>query len=175
MKKFLALLLCILMAFTVVACDKKDKDNDDDKGGNKSTSSQKSAVSFYVNYNSVKIELGAEAKAVLSALGTAKSSEAVGNCGGQGTLTKYVYDSIELYVLTSNGKDTVDQITLLDDAVQTAENLRIGSTKDDVVLMCGKGYSKITDTNIIYTSGTKNIKFTLRDDAVVGIDYLTLS
>ncbi|MBQ8140146.1 MAG: hypothetical protein IJ038_00430 [Clostridia bacterium] len=174
MKRIFALLLCFLMIFAVVSCSKDE--NEEENGGDKGiTTSQKSSVSFYVNYKSVKIELGADAKAVISALGTAKSSLSMGNCGGLGTLTKYVYDSLEIYVLASGSTETVDQITLLDDAVQTPEKVSVGSAKDAVISACGNGYSKMTDTSITYTSGSKNLKFTLRDGTVTGIDYLTVS
>lgn len=172
MKKFLALLLCLMMAFALVACDsKKDKkSNDDDDDGGASTV-KKSSVSFYVNYNSAKIELGADAKAILSALGAPKSSSPMGNCGGQGTLTKYVYASIELYTVTNGSTETVDQVTLLDDAVKCPEGVGIGSAAADVLKACGSNPTKKSDTGITYTSGNKNLIFSLRDGAVVGVDY----
>ena len=173
MKRIFALLLCLVMAFAVVACDKDGGDNvegtkNDDKG------TQKSSVSFYIDHSSAKIELGGDAKAVITALGTPKSTSPMGNCGGQGTLTKYTYASVAIYVLTSGDKETVDQITLLDDSVKTPENITIGSTKDEVIKACGSAYSKISDSSITYTSGNKNLIIQLRDGAVVGIDYRIL-
>lgn len=177
MKKIIALALClILCAFCFVACDDKgdkgDTDNDKDKGGESSSVS----VDFSVTYNSTKITLGADAKPVISALGTAKSTSPMGNCGGQGTLTKYTYTSVEIYVLTNSaGAETVDQITLLDDTVKTDKGIVIGSTKDDVTKDYGNGYSKSGETGIVYSSGNKNLKFTFRDGNVVGIDYMVIS
>lgn len=167
MKKILALLLCLIMAFLVVACDGNDSTQNDNEGNK----NKESSVSFAVNYKSVKIELGADAGAVLSALGEAKSSSPMGNCGGLGTLTKYTYDSVEIYVLESDGKASIDQITLMDDAINTSEGVGIGSSLDEVLKACGDGHSKKTDTNITYTSGTKNLVFQFRDGSVVGIDY----
>lgn len=171
MKKILALLLCILMAFCVVACDKDgDKNSADD--GKKESADNQQTVSFYVEYGSTKIELGADAATVISSLGEPVSKQEAGNCAGQGTLTKYKYSSIEIYVLTSGSKQTVDQITILDDGVKTPEGIKIGSSADDVTKSCGKA-SKQTDTNLTYTSGSKNLVVQLRDGAVVGIDYRT--
>lgn len=169
MKKFLALLLCILMAFCVVACDKdEDKDTSDD--GDKGNSDKQQTVSFYVEYGSAKIELGADAASIISALGEPASKQEMGSCGDQGTLTKYKYSSIEIYVLTNGSKQTIDQITLIDDGVKTPEGVKIGSSKDDVTKTCGKA-TKQSDTNITYSSGNKNLVFQLRDGSVVGIDY----
>ena len=172
MKRFFALLLTLIMVFCVASCDKGgDKDNG---GNNNDGTKPKAAVSFYVNHGSVKIELGGDAKAVITALGTPKSTSPMGNCGGQGTLTKYTYASIEIYVLASGDKETIDQITLLDDSIKTPENITIGSTKDEVIGACGNAYSKMSDTGITYTSGDKNFMIQLRDGAVVGIDYRIL-
>lgn len=173
MKRFFALLLCLLMVFCVAACD-KDGGNKDNGSNDNDGTKPKAAVSFYVEHNSVKIELGGDAKAVITALGTPKSTSPMGNCGGQGTLTKYTYASIEIYVLTSGAKETVDQITLLDDSTKTPENITIGSTKDEVIKACGNAYSKVSDTGITYTSGDKNLMIQLRDGVVVGIDYRVL-
>ncbi|MBO5101674.1 MAG: hypothetical protein J6C39_04005 [Clostridia bacterium] len=176
MKKFLALLLCLMMAFCFVACeDKKTNNRDNDDDGDSGGASKKSSVSFYVNYNSVKIELGADAKAVLAALGAPKSSSPMGNCAGQGTLTKYTYNSFDIYTVSNGNTETIDQITLLDDAVKCPEGVGIGSASADVLKACGANPTKKSDTGITYTSGSKNLIFSLRDGAVVGIDYRVIS
>lgn len=170
MKKFLALLLCILMAFCVIACDKKKEKggSDDDEGG--SSNKPQQSVSFSVSYNSTKIALGADAKAVIAALGEPVSKQDAGSCAGQGTLTKYKYPSIEIYVLTNGSSETIDQISFLDDGVKTSEGVKIGSSADEVTKACGKA-TKQTDSYMTYTSGKKSLQFQFRDGAVVGIDY----
>lgn len=175
MKKIIALLLCLLLCiFCFAACEEK-KDNgeaDNDKGGESSAAT----VDFSVTYNSVKIAIGADAKGVISALGAAKSTSDAGNCGGQGTLTKYVYASVEIFVLTNSaGAETIDQITLLDDTVKTDKGISIGSSKDDVTKAYGKGFTQSGENGMIYSSGSKNLKFTLRDGNVVGVDYMVVS
>ncbi len=176
MKKILALILCLfLCAFCFAACE-GDEGGKDKNGEEGESTKLQSSVGFYVNYNSVKIELGADAKGVTSALGTPKSTSPQGSCGGQGTLTKYTYASVELYVLTSSsGDETFDQISLLDDTVKTDKGISIGSTKDEVVKAYGNGYTKSGETGMTYTSGNKNLKFTLRDGSVVGVDYMIVS
>ena len=170
MKKFLALLLCILMAFCVVACDKKkDKNSSDDEEGGNSNKPQQT-VSFSVSYNSTKIALGADAKAIIATLGEPASKQEAGSCAGQGTLTKYKYPSLEIYVLTNGNVQTIDQITLLDDGIKTPEGIKIGSSADDVTKACGKA-TKQTETYMTYSSGKKTLQFQFRDGSVVGIDY----
>ena len=174
MKKILAIFLCLLMMLTFVACDSGDDHKGDNGAGDtpKTTAAASSAtVKYYVEVGGVKIELGADADAVISALGTPKATAEVGNCGGQGTLTKYTYASIEVYVLTSGSSKTIDQITLLDDTVSTPEGIKIGSAQNDVKTKC-KTPTKSSDSSYTYTSGNKNLKFNFRDGAVVGIDYM---
>ena len=173
MKKILAIFLCLLMLLTLLACDSGDDNKDkSDDGAAKTTAAESSAkVKYYVEAGGVKIELGADADAIITALGTPKATAEVGNCGGQGTLTKYTYASMEIYVLTSGSSKTIDQITLLDDTISTPEGIKIGSTKQDVDAKC-KTPTKSTESAYTYTSGNKNLKFNFRDGAVVGIDYM---
>lgn len=170
MKKFLALLLCLLMAFAFVACeDKKKEEPDDDKGG---SSGEKSSINYYVEYKGTKISLGADAESVLTALGTPTSSDDLGDCGGVGTQTKYTYsDSVIIYVVDRGSKKVIDGVTLGSDVILNPEKVGVGSTKDEVVGACGKGYSKLTDTQITYSSGHKSVIFSLRDGAVVKLEY----
>ena len=176
MKKILAIFLCLLMMLTFVACDSGKDNNKKSEGGDSGSAvttkaSESASVKYYVNVGSVKVELGGDADAVITALGTPKATAEVGNCGGQGTLTKYSYASVEIYVLTSGTSKTIDQITLLDDTVSTAEGIKIGSAQADVKTKC-KTPTKSSESSYTYTSGNKNLKFNFRDGAVVGIDYM---
>ena len=172
MKRILAILLCLVLALGFAACG--DDQGKNEQGGNDGGSNKKS-VNFYMNYNNIKIELGADATALVGQLGTPESTSDMGACGDLGTVTKYVYDNIELFVLKSGDKATVDQITFKNDLVRTPEGVTIGTSKDDVIKSCGDGYAKCDDGEIRYTSGNKNLKFTLRDGAVTRINYLVLS
>ena len=171
MKRIIALLLCLVLALGFAACG----EGSDNKGNENESNQSASSVKLYINYNNVKIELGADATAVISSLGTPVSQSEMGACGDLGTVTKYVYDNIELFVLKSGDKATVDQITIKNDLVKTPEGVTIGTSKDDALNALGKSYAKCDDSEIRYTSGNKNLKLTLRDGAVVGINYLVLS
>ncbi|MBE6530646.1 MAG: hypothetical protein E7679_00950 [Ruminococcaceae bacterium] len=170
MKKFLALLLCLVMAFAFVACDDKKKEEpDDDKGG---SSSENSSVNYYVEYKGVKISLGADAESVLKALGSPNSEDPQGMCGGVGEVTKYTYlDFLEINIVDAKVKKTIDKIRISSDAIVTPEGIGVGANKEDVINAYGKAYSDFTDTKIVYNSGYKSVIFSLRDGAVVKIEY----
>lgn len=170
MNKFLALLLCVAMLFAFVACNDKDTDEpDDDEGG---SSGEKSSVNYYIEYKGTKISLDEDAASVLEALGTPLSSEDLGDCGGIGTQTKYTYSySLVLYVVDRESKKVIDGISVASDLIVSPEKVGVGSTKDEVLKACGKGYSKLSDTQISYSSGHKSVIFSLRDGAVVKLEY----
>ena len=167
MKKLILSLVAVALA-TAAFAQKKELMSWDEAT---TKATEGAAVKYYVEFTGVKIELGADAEAVIDALGTPKATAEVGNCGGQGTLTKYTYASLELYVLTSGTSSTIDQITLLDDSIATPEGIRIGTAQADVKTKC-KTPTKSSDASYTYTSGNKNLKFNFRDGAVVGIDYM---
>lgn len=170
MKKIFSLLLCLILVLSLAACgDSGDtgKNTGDENGGS-------SSVKFYVEYNGVKIELGEDASSLINSLGQPLSESEMGSCGDQGTITKYVYDSIELYLLKNGGKATVDHISLKNDLISTPEGVKIGSSADDVVKKLGNAHSKNDEKEIRYTSANKNIKFQLRDGSVTAIDYMML-
>ena len=95
MKRIFVLLVALVLALSLVSCDKDGGNNNNSNGNIEAVND----VTFYILYEDVKIELGADAKEVIEKLGTAKSESEMGACGDQGTVTKYVYDNFELFVL----------------------------------------------------------------------------
>lgn len=167
MKKILALILSlfmILVAFS--ACN--EGDGETDKGKNDGGKNEGKEIAFYVNYKSAKIELSADASAVLNSLGTPKSSEPQVDCSGKGSLTKYVYESVTVYVLDDGKTKTVDHITILDDSVKTPEGVTIGSERSAVNSAYGE---KSGETSVTYSSGKKHLIIGFRDGSVSSIDY----
>ena len=59
---------------------------------------------------------------------------------------------------------------LTDDSVSTKRGIKVGSTADEVKAEYGTNASA-TDAMLTYQSGGSELRFTLRDGAVVGIAY----
>ena len=172
MKKWIALALCLVTLIFAVSCQKQETPDDDGENDKPKTTTKapETSVSFGVTYNGVKVDLGADAATVLASLGDPSSEESVGSCGGQGTLTKYLYPSVEIIVLTdSAGKTTVDSISLRDDGATTRNGVGVGSTKQEILDACGKGYKAANDNGITYESGKYLLEFTLKDGVAVGV------
>ena len=160
-KLFLLLISCALLCTCLVAC------NGD--GGNGGSDAAKDI--FYVTVNGVKVELGADAEDVLGTLGEAISIKSVGNCGGLGEQIKYTYPSIVIYTLKADGKETVDQIDLLDDLVSTSVGIYIGSAASDVEAAYGTP-TKQTDSSIQYKEGNCYLAFGISDGAISSITLM---
>lgn len=158
----LALVCCLTLEFTFVACN----------GGEKAE--EKNGDIFYMTYNGTKIALDAKAAGVLSALGEANSVKELGDCGGLGAQVKYTYNDIELYTLKSDDSETVDHISFTSDLVSTSKNISLGDSKDKVIEAYGEP-TKQSDSEIRYTEGDLTLKFKLDGGNVSAIDYMRVT
>ena len=155
--KWLMIFLALCLLATLCACSAEGDDADD---------------AYYISYKGAKICPGAEAGNLLETLGEPNTEKNNGNCGGQGVQMKYSYDSFDLYLLEStDGKVTVDQISLKDDLVETPKGIAIGSAKGDVLDTYGEP-TTTTGKTLIYQKGKQELVFKLNGDAVSAIDII---
>lgn len=160
MKRIIAWVLSILCCFALVigfnSCQQEAKESGD---------------VFYMEYKGTKIELGAKADSIISALGEAKSVKELGDCGGLGAQVKYTYSDIELYTLKSADGETVDGISFTSDLVSTSKGIFIGDSSDKVTEAYGQPTEQ-SDSSMIYTEGNMSLKFKLDGGVVSAVDYL---
>ena len=155
--------LCTALLFT--ACNSKSENKDAD--GTKQ-------IEYYINYKGTKIELDKKADSVLSALGTPKSTASLGDCGGFGAQTKYVYDDIVVYTLKNDSGETIDQIAFSNDIAETPKGICIGDSSENVISAYGEPTTK-NDNKIEYESGSLILKFGLSDGEVKSIDFIRIT
>jgi hypothetical protein len=98
-------------------------------------------------------------------------AQSVGNCGGLGEQIKYTYPSIVIYTLKADGKETIDQIDLLDDLVTTSAGIYIGSAASDVEASYGTP-TKQTDSSIQYKEGNCYLAFGIKNREVASITFM---
>ena len=149
--------MALLLILSLCACAADGgSDNDGDGDGQQ----QPSAKDYYITYNNVKIEIGAEAKALIEKLGSYSAEEGEACPGGIDT-DIYTFSGIEIMVYKDSAKntETVGKISILDDSVATPENITIGSTEDDVISAYGKSYKKGTTGALCYEGKNSNIEF----------------
>lgn len=158
--RILSVILLLSLALTAfIACQSSEGEKKD------------GAVDFYVEYKGTKIELDKKADSTLAALGTPKSTESLGNCGGYGAQVKYVYSDIVVYTVKNDGGESIDQISFLNDMVETSKGICIGDLASDVEAKHGEPTEK-SDTKMIYGKDSLFIKFGIKDGCVDSIDYI---
>lgn len=157
----LALICCLSVAVSFVGCNGGEKESGKDS-------------IYTVNYNGTDIALGADAKGVLKALGTAKDVKELGDCGGLGAQVKYSYNDLDVYTIKNDKGETVDQITFRNDLVATSKGICIGDSSDKVLSAYGEPTSQ-SDTEIKYVDGKMVLKFKLEGGNVTDIDLIRVT
>ena len=162
--KWLAVLLAALCLISLVACKegKTENSGDDDVFG------------FVID--GVKVIPGANASGVLTALASKNPTvSAKGSClgGVDGEDVNYVYAGFRIQTFRLSEGDVNEEIrwvTLTDDSVKTEEGIAIGATVDAVKAAYGDP-AATTGGTLIYRSGSTELRFATRNDAVIGISY----
>ena len=171
LKKSLLLIFALLLMISLIACEgkKQPADLDDDDGDSKKANAEETA-SFAVIYKETTIELGKPMEPVLEALGAVTPQEAA-SCGDGTTRKVYNYSSLMIYTLTANGEETIDQIVIRDDTVETAAKISIGSSESDVRKAYGSPTTEKSGT-LTYVSGQNELTVDISDGKVSAIDLL---
>ena len=157
----LAFALCLACAFSLASCDNGENQND-------------VGDIFYTTFNGIKIELGADATPVISALGQPNEEKSLGDCGGFGAQIKYVYDEFEIFTLKNDKGETIDGISFVNDIPSTSKGICLGDDSSTVIERYGEPSQK-SDKEIRYTKDNFVIKFKLDDGEIIEIDYLRIT
>ncbi|MBQ1891635.1 MAG: hypothetical protein II164_04765 [Firmicutes bacterium] len=126
MKKKMAALLALVMVLSLVLCSCGGG------GGNNNGGNNTGSLDYYFEVKGVKVEMKADAEAVLKALGSYKSSYEAPSCAFDGMDKIYSYGGYDILTYTADGKDFISGVVLRDDTVETPEGIAIGSKLEDV-------------------------------------------
>lgn len=177
--KIKRLVIILAATFILAGCGDKEKvisgDNNKDSQSqhtdNKTANDNISEKGYVFKAGDVEIEIEAEAKAYLDALGEPKSYFEAASCAFGDLDKTYTYNGFELNTFSQNGKDYVSAVVLRDDTVATKEGISIGDSVDKVKEVYGD-FTSETDTAIVYAKGNMKLCFFIQDDTVVSIEYL---
>ena len=166
MKKYIRSLVLIIALFCAIslfsACNNEQGDDNS------------AMTEYYIKHNGMKIELGKDAEPILAAMGTPKDVTSLGDCGGFGAQTRYTYDDFVLYTVKNDSGETVDQIALTSDIIETPKGICVGDSDDEVLEAYGEPVIK-NDKKIEYESGSLVLKFGLEDGAVKSINFIRIT
>ena len=169
-KRVAALLLALLLMLGMMACSEKPEEVPANDQRDKTETSD----GFYVICQGTKIALGATADTVLKKLGDANSAQEVFDCGAGNSRMYYRYASLELYTMKIDGKETVDQIELLDDLSETEQGISIGAAESAVREAYGEPTSE-SEGELTYAKGDQRLIFEVADGKVSAIGLLRVT
>lgn len=167
MRKVKAMLLVtvMVMGLALTGCGGGSSDEGSSSGG--ASSGSKDGYSF--TSGSTKIEMGADAAAVVEELGDAKDYFESESCAFEGLDKVYTYPGFKLNTYPVDDKDYVLSVVFMDDTVATDEGISIGSTKDEVTEAYGDP-SEESDTKLVYEKGDTTMTFGLDGDSVSTVE-----
>ena len=155
-----ALITCFACVFSLASCDKGEQNELGDI--------------FYTTFNGVKIELGADAQPIITALGKPSETKQLGDCGGFGAQVKYVYDEFEIFTLKNDKGETIDGISFINDIPSTSKGICIGDKSSKVIEEYGEPTQK-SDKEIRYQKDNLILKIKLADGEITEIHYLRIT
>ena len=158
-KRILALAMCALLIFSLVACG--------DEGNDGSTT----APDYFIEHIGVKIEVGADAMPTIIRLGQYTREEGQA-CGTDEMDVYYTFSGFEIETHIKGGDEYIRRIRLLDDSITTPEGVTIGSTREDVVAAYGKGYTEGSGGAIKYEGANSFIEFHFGASGTVSNIYI---
>ena len=137
-----------------------------------SSSDAKVNEGFVFEYNNIQICVNNNMKDIYDALGKEDKYQESASCAALGMAKTYVYGNGAFQIQTTpdNDRDVITSIVLINDTVQTAEGIRIGSSKDDVIKAYGES-EEGTDTTLVYSKAGAKLVIVLTNDQVSQIVY----
>ena len=167
MKKLIAFLLAAAMMLCFAACQPTETP---DAPGNKVPVQD----SFTFTYKGTKIALHAPAEQVVAALGEPLKYSESTSCAFEGLDKSYDYGSFYLETYPIGDKDYVYGWWFVDDLVETAEGICIGSSKADVETAYGADNYNGTNAYTI-KKGSGMLTIILDNDVVTSIQYAIIT
>ncbi|MBP0972448.1 MAG: hypothetical protein J5851_00920 [Oscillospiraceae bacterium] len=130
---------------------------------------QRTEDELQFSYNNATVRLGDNAKGFVDAAAP-DYEEAAPSCYGDGEDINYHYPDFTLFVWNSNDSYLLYGIDITGGSTESSRGIHVGSSKDDVIAAYGTNYSE-DGSDIVYTYGDCNLRFTIKDGSVTYISY----
>ncbi|MBO5128960.1 MAG: hypothetical protein J6B95_01255 [Oscillospiraceae bacterium] len=187
MKKFISLMLVLVMICTLAACGGKETEdpaatnapvnngavvsNGDAAATDAPTENAAPAGEAYTfTYGGTKIAMNAEAGPIVEALGEAKKYTEEESCAFEGLDKTYYYGSFYLQTYPEGDTDYVYCLWLVDDSVETEEGIYIGASQAEVEKAYGAENFNGKNAYVV-TSGDCTLTVILENGVVNSIQY----
>lgn len=128
------------------------------------------AENFQFDYHGVSIPIHGKASPILAKLGEPRGYTETASCAFDGVERTYFYGSFYLSTYPQDGESYISGIWFVDDQVETQENLRIGSSREDVEAALGTDCSA-DGNSFTCTRGNSRLTILLENNVVTAIRY----
>lgn len=182
MKKWIALLISVVLLLSLAACGSKLEDNGPQEitvgtkapipettGAAAAGETTGTAEDVY-SYVFEDVELIPGAAFDVSELPEAESVYTVPSCALEGTDNVYSYGTLEVTAFNDGKGEFIYSVYLLDPNLTTAEGLAQGDTAAKVTELYGEEYTE-NGTEWIYQKGETLLCVLFQDGTVIGIEY----
>lgn len=183
MKKYICLLLTILLTLSLAACGAKEAPAPtaapvpaaETKAPTEAAAPQETAApesSFPVFvYKGIQIPMDVPAQPILDQLGAPKSATEEASCAFDGMDKTYFYGSFYIQTYPAQDGERIQSLWIVDDAVTTPEGVYIGMGKEDV--KAAYGAENFTENGAcVIADGNISLTILFENDAVNSIQYI---
>lgn len=170
MKKFLSLMLALMLVLTLAACGGEAAPETTEPAPALNTPVQPDANSWSYTVRGVDIQMHAPAAAIIEALGEPVSYTEEASCAFTGLDKTYFYGGFYLQTYPMGEEDYIYAVWLVDDSSTTPEGIYIGATQAEVEAAYGtEGFN---GSNAYILEGTTStLTIILTDGLVSSIQY----
>lgn len=183
--KFAALLLAAAMVFSLSGCGGSSEkvierqaapeiSGSDAPMTSENAQTETTAGGYVFIHNGVRIDMDAEASAIVDALGEPVSYFEAASCAFEGLDKMYTYGGFELDTYPTDNRDYVSAVIFRDDSVATPEGVMIGDSVGKLRQVYGDPASS-SGNLVTYEAGNMELRFILEGDAIAAIEYMSLA
>ena len=159
----------MVMGLSLAACGSSDGGSSSSGSSSSGSAASSSSEGFSFTSGSTKIEMNADASAIVDELGDPDDYFESESCAFEGLDKVYTYPGFHLNTYPVDDKDYVLSVDFMDDTVETDEGISIGSTKDEVTEAYGEPAEE-TSSSLVYEKGDTEMTIGLDGDSVSSLE-----
>lgn len=159
----------MVMGLSLAACGSSDGGSSSSGSSFSGSAASSSSEGFSFTSGSTKIEVNADASAIVDELGDPDDYFESESCAFEGLDKVYTYPGFHLNTYPVDDKDYVLSVDFMDDTVETDEGISIGSTKDEVTEAYGEPAEE-TSSSLVYEKGDTEMTIGLDGDSVSSLE-----
>ena len=159
----------MVMGLSLAACGSSDGGSSSSGSSSSGSAASSSSEGFSFTSGSTKIEMNADASAIVDELGDPDDYFESESCAFEGLDKVYTYPGFHLNTYPVDDKDYVLSVDFMDDTVETDGGISIGSTKDEVTEAYGEPAEE-TSSSLVYEKGDTEMTIGLDGDSVSSLE-----